>query len=106
MTTPSQEQMNTPTLEQQLQFVRSDISLSSPEYAELPILHAILSSLTRLQSLEADAKRYQWLREPQENCAVEFEDENEDGFTDVFYSLVREELDAAIDSAISQMQDK
>jgi hypothetical protein len=54
------------------------------------------------EAMRADAERYRWLREPQEHCAVEFEDENEDGFTNVFYALVRDELDAAIDAALAK----
>ena len=46
-----------------------------------------------------DCERYRWLREPQEHCAVEWEDENEDGWTNVFYPQIREGLDALIDSA-------
>ena len=54
---------------------------------------------SRAASDAKDARRYRWLREPQDHVAVSVESENEDGFTGTHYSLVREELDAAIDAA-------
>lgn len=56
----------------------------------------------RLEAAERDAGRYRWLREPQEHACVEFEDENEDGYTNAFYSKIRNELDAAIDAAMQE----
>ena len=55
-----------------------------------------------LALIKQDALRYRWLREPQEHVSVEFEDENEDGYTMVFYSKIRTELDAAVDAAIDR----
>lgn len=47
-----------------------------------------------------DAERYRYLRQPREHCAVFFEDENEDGYTNTHYALVRDELDRAVDAAM------
>lgn len=47
-----------------------------------------------------DAERYRYLRQPQEHCAVYFEDQNEDGYTNTHYALVRDELDRAVDAAM------
>lgn len=56
-------------------------------------------SEAEVAALREDAERYRWLREPQDHFAVEVEDQNENGYTSVFYAIVREELDAAIDAA-------
>ena len=57
---------------------------------------------SRLRERDEDAERYRWLREPQDHVAVTVEDENEHGFTNTHYSLVREELDAEIDAFIKR----
>ena len=54
---------------------------------------------------QRDAARYRWLREPQEHSCVEFEQENEDGYTNTFYNVIRDELDDAIDAAMSAQSD-
>jgi hypothetical protein len=99
--------------------VLAEISAKVPpeEWAKLDKTHyadpdtlATLNRLERenadlranLEEARKDAERYRWLREPQEHVCVEVEAENEDGYTNTFYSTIREELDAAIDAAIAQ----
>lgn len=62
----------------------------------------LLALARKGQQSEKDAARYRWLREPQEHTCVEVENENEDGYTNTFYSAIRDELDAFIDAAIEK----
>lgn len=58
------------------------------------------SVAAELKKCRGDAERYRWLREPQEHLSIDIEDENEDGYTGVFYTLIRHGLDEYIDAAI------
>ena len=72
------------------------------EFDEAIEARAVL--LAHIAKLEANDRRYRWIREPQEHCAVEWEDENDDGWTDVFFHQIRDGLDALIDAALAAEQ--
>ena len=52
------------------------------------------------EAMRKDAERYRWLREPQENSAVVFEDRDGNGcFTGVYYALVRDRKSTRLNSS-------